>query len=96
MGAACSGSRQQLRCGSCLTNSQTHGKKIIFHPKILPCQVICDPELTLTMPRAITAGTGLDAFAHFLEGYCFSWFHPMTVCSDLEGFVVVKLKLLTV
>ncbi len=73
-----------------LTNSQTHEKKIIFHPKILPCQVICDPELTLTMPRAITAGTGLDAFAHCLEAYCSPAYHPMSHGIALEGMRLVK------
>ena len=50
-----------------LSNSETHEKKIIFHPKILARVVICDPELTVGMPKAITAGTGMDAFAHGLE-----------------------------
>ncbi len=50
-----------------LSNSETHEKKIIFHPKILAAVVICDPELTVGMPAAITAGTGMDAFAHCLE-----------------------------
>ena len=53
-----------------LTNSATHKKKIIFHPKLLPVVTICDPELTVGMPRFITAGTGMDAFAHCLEAYC--------------------------
>ena len=52
-----------------LTNSETHEKKIIFHPKLLPAVTICDPELTVGMPRFITAGTGMDAFAHCLEAY---------------------------
>jgi len=73
-----------------LTNSQTHEKKIIFHPKILPRQVICDPELTLSMPRAITAGTGLDAFAHCLEAYCAPNYHPMGHGIAVEGMRLVK------
>ena len=73
-----------------LTNSQTHEKKIIFHPKILPCQVICDPELTLSMPRHITAGTGLDAFAHCLEAYCAPKYHPMAQGIAVEGMRLVK------
>ena len=52
-----------------LTNTATQEKKIIFHPKILPTVVICDPELTVGMPKKITAGTGMDAFAHCLEAY---------------------------
>ena len=34
-----------------LTNSETHKKKIIFHPKLLPAVTICDPELTVGMPQ---------------------------------------------
>ena len=41
-----------------LTNSETRVKKIIFHPKVLPTVVICDPVLTVGMPKPITAGTG--------------------------------------
>lgn len=73
-----------------ITNSLSHEKKIIFHPKILPCQVICDPELTLSMPRAITAGTGLDAFAHCLEAYCSPHYHPMCHGIAIEGMRLVK------
>ena len=35
-----------------LTNSESEVKKIIFHPKVLPAQVICDPELTVGMPSS--------------------------------------------
>ncbi len=79
-----------------ITNSQTHQKKIIFHPKILPCQVICDPELTLSMPRSVTAGTGLDAFAHCLEAYCAPNYHPMSHGIAIEGMRLVKENLLKV
>jgi len=73
-----------------LANSQTHEKKIIFHPKILPSIVICDPELTVGMPAAITAGTGMDAFAHCLEAYCSPHYHPMSQGIALEGMRLVK------
>ncbi|MEE3099201.1 MAG: iron-containing alcohol dehydrogenase [Pseudomonadota bacterium] len=72
-----------------LTNSETHVKKIIFHPKILPSVVICDPELTTGMPRVITVGTGLDAFAHCLEAWCSPFYHPMSAGIALEGMRLV-------
>jgi alcohol dehydrogenase class IV len=77
-----------------LTNSESEVKKIIFHPKILPAQVICDPELTVGMPPAITAGTGMDAFAHCLEAYCSPFYHPMSQGIALEGMRLVKANLL--
>ena len=68
-----------------ITNSGTHVKKIIFHPRVLPSVVVADPELTVGMPPPITAGTGLDAFAHCVEAYSSPHFHPMSQGIALEG-----------
>ncbi len=73
-----------------ITNSVLHEKKIIFHPKMLPSVVICDPELTVGMPKFITAGTGLDAFAHCVEAYSSPHYHPMSQGIALEGMRLVK------
>lgn len=73
-----------------LTNSATHTKKIIFHPKVLPMQVIADPALTVGMPKPITAGTGMDALAHCLEAFSSPHYHPMSQGVALEGMRLVK------
>jgi alcohol dehydrogenase class IV len=73
-----------------ITNSKDHVKKVIFHPKMLPQVVICDPELTVGMPKFITAGTGMDAFAHCLEAYCAPFYHPMSEGIAVEGMRLVK------
>ncbi len=73
-----------------VTNSVTHVKKIIFHPKMLPVITICDPELTVGMPKAITVGTGMDAFAHCLEAFSSPFYHPMSQGIALEGMRLVK------
>ena len=83
------GTGSEVGRASVITNSATHEKKIIFHPKVLPSVVICDPDLTVGMPRAITAGTGMDAFAHCLEAYCSPQFHPMSQGIALEGMRLV-------
>ena len=72
-----------------LTNSATHKKKIIFHPKLMPVVTICDPALTVGMPRFITAGTGMDALAHCLEAYSSPFYHPMSQGIALEGMRLV-------
>jgi alcohol dehydrogenase class IV len=77
-----------------LTNSEEHVKKIIFHPKMLPSIVICDPELTVGMPPVITAGTGLDAFIHSFEAFSSPNYHPMSQGIALEGMRLVKDNLL--
>ncbi|MEP0455918.1 MAG: iron-containing alcohol dehydrogenase, partial [Roseibium sp.] len=68
-----------------VTNSETHTKKVIFHPKMLPETVICDPQLTAGMPRMITIGTGMDALAHCLEAYSSPFYHPMSEGIAVEG-----------
>ncbi|HVH04218.1 MAG TPA: iron-containing alcohol dehydrogenase [Amaricoccus sp.] len=73
-----------------ITNLATHTKKVIFHPRMLPSQVILDPELTVGLPRAITAGTGMDAFAHCLEAYASPSYHPMAEGIAVEGIRLVK------
>ncbi|MFN3663613.1 iron-containing alcohol dehydrogenase [Yoonia sp.] len=72
-----------------LTDSVTHRKKIIFHPKLMPVVTLCDPALTVGMPAFITAGTGMDALAHCLEAYCSPHYHPMSQGIALEGMRLV-------
>jgi len=84
------GTGSEVGRASVITNSENHEKKIIFHPKMLPAIVICDPELTVGMPKFITAGTGLDAFAHCVEAYSSPHYHPMSQGIALEGLRLVK------
>ena len=84
------GTGSEVGRASVITDSASHVKKIIFHPKVMPAVVICDPELTLGMPRMITAGTGMDAFAHCLEAYTSPFYHPMAQGIALEGLRLVN------
>lgn len=84
------GTGSEVGRASVITNSETNEKKIIFHPKMLPAVVIADPELTVGMPKFITAGTGLDAFAHCVEAYSSPHYHPMSQGIALEGMRLVK------
>ncbi|PKM14624.1 MAG: alcohol dehydrogenase [Gammaproteobacteria bacterium HGW-Gammaproteobacteria-2] len=72
-----------------ITDERSHTKRIIFHPKMMPRVVICDPELTVGMPAKITAGTGMDAFSHCLEAYCAPGFHPMADGIAVEGIRLI-------
>lgn len=84
------GTGSEVGRASVITNSTTSEKKIIFHPKMLPAVVICDPELTIGMPKFITAGTGLDAFAHCVEAFSSPHYHPMSQGIALEGMRLIK------
>lgn len=84
------GTGSEVGRASVITNEETHTKKIIFHPKMLPVTVICDPELTVDLPPHLTAGTGMDALAHCLEAYCAPSYHPMSEGIAVEGMRLVK------
>jgi alcohol dehydrogenase class IV len=72
-----------------ITQEASHTKKVIFHPKMMPRVVICDPELTAGMPPVITTGTGMDGLAHCLEAYCAPSYHPMAEGIAVEGMRLV-------
>jgi alcohol dehydrogenase class IV len=76
-----------------VTQESTHTKKVIFHPKMMPRVVICDPELTVGMPSSITMGTGMDALAHCLEAYCAPSYHPIAEGIAVEGMRLIFVNL---
>jgi alcohol dehydrogenase class IV len=73
-----------------VTHPETHEKKIIFHPAIMPRVALLDPELSLGLPPKLTAATGMDALAHCLEAYCAPFYHPLAKGVALEGMALIK------
>jgi alcohol dehydrogenase class IV len=71
------GTGSEVGRAAVITRQDTHDKCIVFHPRMLPGQVIADPELTLGLPGNLTAWTGIDALSHSLEALCAQGFSPM-------------------
>ncbi|MBT3371153.1 MAG: iron-containing alcohol dehydrogenase [Rhodospirillaceae bacterium] len=62
------------------------GRKLGFgSPHVIPKVAICDPELTFSMPKMLTAGTGMDAFAHCFETFCGSAINPPADAIATDG-----------
>ena len=62
------------------------GDKLGFlSPHLLPGAAVCDPELTLSMPSALTAGSGMDALAHCVEAYLSPRWNPVAEAIALDG-----------
>src|SRR5450755_4494638 len=72
-----------------ILNEETHQKKIIFHPLMMPRIVIADAELTVGLPPGVTAATGIDAFVHCFEAFCAPGFHPLADGIALEGMRLI-------
>ncbi len=84
------GTGSEVGRAAVIMNEETHTKKILFHPKMMPSIVIADPALTLGLPPHITAATGMDALAHCLEAYCVPTYHPMADGIAVEGVRLIK------
>lgn len=72
-----------------ITREDTHVKKIIFHPLMMPKIAIEDPELAVGLPPFLTMATGMDALSHCFEAYCVKAFHPLADGIALEGIKIV-------
>ena len=83
------GTGSEVGRASVILNEQTHQKKIIFHPQMMPRIVICDAQLTVGLPRAVTAATGIDALVHCFEAFCAPGFHPLADGVALEGMRLI-------
>ena len=80
-----SGTGSEVGRSAVVSEDDSHVKRTVFSPKILAQAVFADPELTLTLPAAVTAATGMDALTHNIESYLSPAFHPMCDGIALEG-----------
>jgi alcohol dehydrogenase class IV len=79
------GTGSEVGRSSVISEDDSHVKRIVFSPKILARVVFADPLLTLDLPPAITAATGMDALTHNVESYLSPAYHPMCDGIALEG-----------
>jgi len=80
-----SGTGSEVGRSSVVSEDDTHLKRIVFSPKLLAKIVFADPELTLALPAAVTAATGMDAMTHNIESYLCPSYHPMCDGIALQG-----------
>ena len=90
-----SGTGSEVGRSSVVSENDTHLKRVVFSPKILAKCVFADPELTLALPPAITAATGMDALTHNIESYLSPAYHPLCDGIALEGTRIAAGALLT-
>ena len=79
------GTGSEVGRSSVISEDDTHVKRIIFNAALLAKAVFADPELTLGLPPAVTAATGMDALTHNVESYLSPAYHPLCDGIALEG-----------
>lgn len=82
------GTGAEVEASGIITDTSKPVKAGIVNVSMLPRIVIADPELTLALPKNLTAWTGMDALSHNLEALLVRQFHPM---ADAIGAMGVKM-----
>ena len=81
------GTGAEIEIASVITDTDRRVKCGVWHPQMLARIVVADPELTLSLPRHLTAATAMDALVHNLEALCVPMYHPMADAIAIDGIV---------
>ncbi|MEL6815071.1 MAG: iron-containing alcohol dehydrogenase [Cyanobacteria bacterium J06598_3] len=84
------GTGSEVGRSAVISDDDTHAKKIVFDPQLLPKVVLADPELLLGLPAKITAATGMDALTHLIEAFLAKGENPLCDGIALEGLYLVS------
>lgn len=84
-----SGTGSECTASTVFTNKETLFKTVIISPKLFPKLAILDPALTLRLPPAITAATGMDALTHAIESYVSKQANPISQALALHAIRMI-------
>lgn len=84
-----SGTGSEAGIRALVTDPETQAKLAVESIEMLADIAVVDPALTMTVPPAVTAATGVDAMAHCVEAYTNKKAHPMIDLYALEGVKLV-------
>ena len=84
------GSGSEVTFSSVITDQEMKVKFSLRSVKIAARVAICDPELTVTMPKPLTAATGMDALTHAIEGYTARCAEPIANSTALYSITLIS------
>lgn len=84
------GTGSEVGRSAIIADDETHQKRILFSPKLMARMVFADPLLTMDLPPAITAATGMDALTHNMEAYLAKMPHPLCEGIALQGISLIS------
>ncbi|GAB3018373.1 iron-containing alcohol dehydrogenase [Niabella terrae] len=84
-----SGTGSEVSPNAILVDESDHQKKGIISPYLVPDMVFVDPLLTVSLPPAITAATGIDALTHCMEAYTNKFAQPFVDMMAYEGMRLI-------
>jgi alcohol dehydrogenase len=86
---ATSGTGSEVSPNAILIDEADGQKKGIISPLLVPDLVLVDPVLSVSVPPAVTAATGLDALTHCIEAYTNKYANPFIDMFAMEGIRLI-------
>jgi len=87
------GTGSEVSPNAILYDDIEHLKKAVISPFLVPDAVFIDPQLTVSVPAALTAATGLDALSHCIEAYANRVAHSLVDLYALQGIRLIAAHL---
>ncbi|SRR6266550_1259762 len=88
-----SGTGSEVSPSAIITDTVRRKKMNLFDPRICPRIALVDPDLTMSMPPALTASTGMDALSHAVDSLHCRLATPASDAMALEGARLIALYL---
>lgn len=88
-----SGTGAEVSPNAILLDESDDLKKGVISPHLVPDAALVDPLLTLSVPAAVTAATGMDALTHCIEAFANNFSHPAVDIYALEGIRLISRSL---
>lgn len=83
------GTAAEVTINYVITNENRVKKMVCIDPNDIPVLAIIDPELMSSMPKELTAATGMDALTHAIEGYITKGAWEMTDFLELKAISLI-------
>ena len=87
------GTGSEVSPNAILLDETDHLKKGVISPWLVPDAAYVDPNLTFSVPPAVTSSTGLDALTHCIEAYANRFAHPIIDLYALKGIELISSNL---
>lgn len=85
-----SGTGSEVTPNAIVTVPERQLKTAVVSRRLYPKLAVLDPELTLTLPKEVTAATGMDAFTHALESFIGRKANPISDMFALESIRLIS------
>ena len=87
------GTAAEVTINYVITDVEKKRKFVCVDPHDIPVVAVVDPEMMSSMPKGLTAATGMDALTHAIEGYTTKGANPITDMFNLKAIELISASL---